>query len=112
MKALLPIILLMLAGCGTVCPTRVPSHAASYDGNNQDSGVLEATPSGYLVTNHFRDRYASLVAIYGRDFSPAIKPEDGLVQLDNGRWLIDRQHLVQFLEMNAWLRAGLKPKNP
>ena len=111
MRALLPIILLMLAGCGTVAPTRVPSQVASFDGNNQDSGVIEATPSGYLVTNHFRDRYASLVAIYGRDFAPAIKPEDGLVQLGQNRWLIDRQHLAQFLEMNAWLRAGLKPKS-
>jgi hypothetical protein len=112
MKASLLVILFALTGCGTLAPTRVDSQAASFDGNNQDSGIIQATASGYVVTPHFRDRYSSLVALYGRDFLPTIKDGDGITQLSKNEWLIDRQHLVQFLEMNAWLRAGLKPKNP
>ena len=40
MKALALLLLgLALAGCGTVIPNTVPSSAASFDGNDQNSGM-------------------------------------------------------------------------
>jgi hypothetical protein len=103
---------LALSGCAsTVSPDRISADAASYDGNAQNSGIISANALGYVVTAHFRDRHNALVALFGRDFSPPLTPDAGLTEITSDRWLIDRQHLSQFLEMNAWNRAGLKPKN-
>lgn len=115
MKLLALILCLALAGCtSTVTPDRVTSSVASFDGNEQNSGIISGNANGYVVTAHFRDRYNALVATYGRDFSPPIEPDAGIVEIESRKslYLIDRQHLAQFLEMNAWHRAGLKPKNP
>ena len=102
---------LALSGCaGTVSPDRISAAAASYDGNAQTSGIISVNPLGYVVTAHFRDRYNALAALFGRDFAPPLTPDAGLTPITADRWLIDRQHLAQFLEMNAWHRAGLKPK--
>jgi hypothetical protein len=111
MKALALLLLgLALAGCGTVIPNTVPSSAASFDGNDQNSGIISASADGYVVTTHFRDRYNALIATYGRDFAVPLRVDDGLT--NNGQWVIDRQHLSQFLEMSAWSRAGLQPTKP
>ena len=103
---------LALSGCaGTVTPDRISAAAASYDGNEQNSGIISVNQLGYVVTGHFRDRHNALVALFGRDFLPPLTPDAGLTEITSDRWLIDRQHLSQFLEMNAWNRAGLRPKN-
>ena len=109
---ILAVVLALASGCSnTVTPDRVTSAAPSFDGNEQTSGVLSINPNGAVVTDHFRFRYNALVSTYGRDFTPPLKADAGLTAMTAGRWLIDRQHLSQFLEMNAWHRAGLKPKN-
>jgi hypothetical protein len=103
---------LALSSCAsTVSPDSISAAAASYDRNKQNSGIISANALGYVVTSHFRNRHNALVATYGRDFSPPLTPDAGFTEITSSRWLIDRQHLSQFLEMNAWHRAGLKPKN-
>lgn len=100
-------------GCSavaTVTPDRVISREASFDGNEQNSGVVASTPTGFVVTAHFRERYNALIAVYGGDFAPALKPDEGIAPMGDRRWLIDKQHMVQFLTMNAWRKAGLAPK--
>jgi hypothetical protein len=100
-------------GCvSTTVPKPVEAHEASYDGNEQNSGVLSVNPNGYVVTAHFRDRYLALVATYGRDFKPPIDSTLGVMDLHDGTYHFDRQRMVYFLEMAAMNRAGLKPKNP
>jgi len=102
-----------LTGCNsTVIPVPVEAREASFDGNDQTSGVLASTQAGFTVTGHFRDRLNALVAIYGRDFSPPLKKDHGTTRTPDGNWLITRQAMVDFLEMNAWRRAGLNPKTP
>ena len=104
---------LALAGCAsTVKPDPVTATQASFDGNEKNSGIVSSHPNGFVVTAHFVDRYNALARIYGRDFTPPVKPNDGLLRITAERSLIDRQHLSQFLEMNAWHRAGLKARNP
>ena len=107
------LIAVWTAGCtSAVTPKPVPSEAASFDGNEQNSGVLSQDANGYLVTQHFRDRWTSLVRTYGRDFHPALDPDSGWEKAGPGAWRCDKQRMVFFLEMNAWLRAGLQPVNP
>lgn len=111
MKFAILSLCLAFSACSTVTPQLVTPDSASFDGNDQTSGIISVNANGYVVTDHFRDRYNALVAIYGSDFSVSIKADDGLINISTNRWLIDRQHLSQFLEMTAWLRAGLKPKS-
>jgi hypothetical protein len=109
---ILALVLALASGCAsTVTPDRVTAAAPSFDGNEQTSGVLSLNANGAVVTDHFRYRYNALVATYGQDFTPPLKGDAGFTAITSSRWLIDRQHLSQFLEMNAWHRAGLKPRN-
>lgn len=106
-----------LSGCSTVIPDPVTSHAASFDGNDQNSGILAEAPGGYLVTPHFRDRYNVLIGIYGAAFAPRLEADSGLAREPSeasakegdGKWTIDRQHLVYFIRMNQWHKMGRPP---
>jgi hypothetical protein len=107
----LALLICALNGCaGTVTPDRVESRQASFDGNEQNSGIVLSTPSGFVVTSHFRQRYNALIAVYGGDFKPTLKPDDGIAPIGEDRWLLSKKAMVDFLEMNAWKRAGLQPK--
>lgn len=108
----LHVVMFGLSACSTVTPSAVKSQEASYDQNQQNSGVISQNANGYVVTSHFHDRWMALVKTYGRDYKPAIDAKAGWLDLGDGTWLVDKQRMVAFLEMNGWLRAGLKPSNP
>jgi hypothetical protein len=100
-----------LTACNsTVRPALVEPAQASYDGNEQNSGILGADPAGggYLITAHARDRYNALVETYGRDFAPALTRDAGISKTEGG-YVITREYLVKFLEMNRWRKSGLAP---
>lgn len=92
-------------GC-TTTPEPVRSEMASFDGSEQNSGVISVDDRGAIVTAHFRDRYNGLIAIYGKAYKPALKKDAGLLKLSDSTWLIDRQHLVKMIEMNTWRKTG------
>ena len=105
-------LLALLPGCNsTIVPGPVHAEQASFDGNEQNSGIGSSSPAGFVVTDHFRARYNGLIATYGRDFSPPLKPDDGAAPLGEGRWLVTKQAMVNFLTMNQWRKAKLEPKN-
>lgn len=107
--------LLALPGCGTVTPERIESTQASFDGGAQNSGILKLTEAGAVVTPGFRARYNALAETYGERFTPTLQPDAGL-RAAPGRehgfpeyerlWVIDNEHLVKFLQMNAWRKMG------
>ena len=112
MLFLLIAIVSAFTGCSsTVTPSRVESQQASYDGGEQNSGVIASTATGFVVTDHFRARFNGLVRIYGKDFIPELKADGGISPAGNGRWEISKQSMIYFLEMNAWRKAGLEPKS-
>jgi len=102
---------LLFVGCGTtVTPDVVHSTQASFDGGQQNSGIVMSTASGFVVTDHFRQRHNALIAVYGGDFAPPLQPDHGIAPIGTDRWLISKQGMVDFLQMNAWRKAGLEPK--
>lgn len=106
-------LVFLVSGCAsTVTPETVRSEEASFDGNQQNSGIILSTGSGFLVTGHFRLRYNALILVYGGDFKPALKPDQDIAPVGDDRWLISKQGMVNFLEMNTWRKSGLKPLNP
>ena len=106
------IVALIVSSCATtVTPGPVESTQASFDGNEQNSGIIMSTPSGYVVTDNFRLRYNRLIATYGADLATPATVDAGIAPIGPDRWLITKQRMIDFLEMNAWRRAGLAPKN-
>lgn len=87
------------------------SENPSYDGNVANSGIVGVVDGkGFEVTPHFRTRYNLMVVDYGDQVSEGIKQDDGLTKLDNGNWIIDKQHMVYFLDMNQFRKNGAKSK--
>jgi hypothetical protein len=108
---LLVALVVGLTGCGTtVKPDLVAPGEVSYDGSVANSGIILSTETGFVVTDHFRARYNALIAVYGNDFTPPLKVDTGIAMIGTDRHLITKQAMIWFLEMNAWRRAGLKPK--
>ena len=106
------VVSIAITGCFTVTPKPVDAQDASFDDNEQNSGIISKNANGYVVTPHFHDRWVALVAVYGRDFKPAIDAKIGWLDLGNATWLVDKQRMVQFIEMNRWKTSGFKPINP
>jgi hypothetical protein len=102
--------LLAGAGCAsTVIPRTVTDSAPSWDGTNQNSGLVGFSPDGGgIITSNARERYNGLVVIYGARFVPALKADAGLWQMPDGTWHIDQQHLACFAKMNRWRKEGRK----
>jgi hypothetical protein len=105
--------LFLLFGCvSTTVPQRVEASQASFDGGAQNSGIILSTATGFVVTTHFRERYNAMIAVYGGDFVPPLKPDAGIAPIGEDRWLISKEGMVRFVEMNTWRKSGLNPKNP
>jgi len=117
MKPLIIFLFLGLAGCATVAQSSVQSHQASFDGNQQNSGILEANMDGFKVTSKFRDRYNSLVAIYGDArladnspiFTPALSKDSGITSNNDGTYEITKEAMAHMVEMSAMQKRGFKP---
>ena len=107
--------LALWSGCTTVTPEQVHAGTASFDGTNQNSGIIEFTPDGSaVITAHARDRYNALICVFSKRFMPPLQPDDGLRLLPQPkivpgpepRWLMDPQHLNYFKAMNRWKKEG------
>jgi hypothetical protein len=105
---LLSTLLLALApACTTtITPSQVPAAQASYDGAEQNSGILHSDTDGYVITPGARARYNALIAGYGAQWTPAIEPDYGITPYPKGRYHITNEALVKFLVMNQWRKTA------
>ncbi len=99
-------VLLLSFGC-TVTPKRAVAQSISFDGTNQNSGFIGWDQDGYgMITRHARDRYVSLVLLYGDRFAPPLLGQPGVSPYHfdppEGYWRITPEALVNFQIMNAW----------
>lgn len=105
MNKLWIVILICLAGCyGTVTPGKAKLKQATFDGNEQNSGLLKFTPDGALITAKARDRYNFLVREQGAKFAIPVKPDDGVTSAPGttNLFLMDNEHFVKFETMTRW----------
>lgn len=112
--------LAFVTGCGTVAPKTNESTHASYD--RQDtvvatSGILGFAPTGRVVSEHYKERYNSLIDLYGDQFNPPLKHDEGIVPNSERiggfdpatSYVIDREHHVKMGQMIQWKRDGRLP---
>lgn len=99
----------LMPSCTTVVPTpAVVPASASFDGAEQNSGIVGVQPDGlFIVTSHLRDRYNALVAVYGREFAPPLSSDSGLSPVGPfDRWTMTPQAMADFATMVQWRRMG------
>ncbi|HEX2099178.1 MAG TPA: hypothetical protein VHF69_00860 [Candidatus Synoicihabitans sp.] len=100
------VLWLMLPGCGTVTPAPARSEQASFDGTERNSGVLELTETGAVVTPRARDRYNVLVDLYGKAWAPRIREDHGVTKRSDGNYEMTNEALEKFIVMSDWRRMG------
>ena len=111
------LLLALAAGCtSTVIPTHVQPRVASFDGNDQNSGVIRFLPDGAaLVTGHWLDRYHAMAAQFGNRFRPALDDNRGIGSrlsavgadgvLREG-WMATAEVVANFETMNRWRKES------
>lgn len=99
--------MLMITGCTTtITPKPVTDNTASFDGNTQNSGFIGFDSAGAgILTPGGRDRYNELIEKYGVKFMPELNKDAGITE-SGSVYLIDAEHLVYFMTMNAWRKEG------
>jgi hypothetical protein len=115
-----PILLvsLAMAGC-TVTPAIVaPPPTPDFVGNAANGGIIDlgpAVPKGQPpagpahVVKEWVDAYAVLMKKYGKDFTPPVKPGDGVKPLPDGTYSVDLEHLVDNNIAATMERSGISP---
>ena len=118
MKAAIPpfaaALALGLAACTTVHQKPVEGQQASFDGADQNSGIIAKVPGGYIVTPHFRDRYNALIDAYGAAkfangapvFTPKLHRDDGISPLTPQTYFCDNETMQNVVVLSGLKRRG------
>lgn len=108
--AIFAVLCLCMVGCSsTIAPAPVQSQQASFDGAEQNSGVLAMIPGGAVITQRARERYNALIVRYGKEFGPPLASDHGITARSDGTYAITSEGLQKFILMNAWKRMGRDP---
>ena len=90
-------------------PDEIEHKEISYDEyGNQTAGVIDICldKKSFIVTQHFVDRYNALIDVYGKDFYPALKRNDGIEKIEDDSkykefYMIDKVHYYYMAIMVA-----------
>lgn len=104
------VALVGMSGCSTVTPNAVTSHAASFSGNAQNSGILgQNTDRSLPVDANYVARYNALAAKWAKHFPAGLNAFAGVTVNTDGSFTIDAEHAVDKILMEDWERMGRKP---
>lgn len=101
MKKILSIVLLslFLCSCGTVSPSVRDTTVSSFSGNEMNSGLIEVTAEGALITPDAYDYYSALIKDYGKYTIPATPAGFQAVKLESGNFMLTLEALSRFKEL-------------
>lgn len=97
-------------GCySTIVPKQVTSSSISFDGNEQNGGLVGRDKGGrYIVTPQARERLNGLISRYGRKFIPPLEKDFGVeAGAPAGNYYISAESLVNFQTMTRWFKSGI-----
>lgn len=108
---LVSLTLACLAAC-TVIPGTPRAKVASWDGGEQNSGLIAVLPdhSG-IITARANARYMALGSDYGWKFHPMIQGDEATPYTNSATvytFKLDAEHLADFGIMTMWKRKGVK----
>lgn len=108
---LVSLMLVGLIGC-TVIPNTPAPAVASWDGDEQNSGVLGILPDhSAVITQRAEQRYIALAYEYGSRFSPPVRGNEAAPYTNSATVYtlrLDAEHLADWGIMANWKRKGVK----
>lgn len=98
------VMVMVCTGCfSTITPSAVKPAGASYDNGERNSGFIGYTTNNGvaygIITPHARDRYNTLINVYGKRISLPIKTDYGITSYTTN-YLITLEGLSDFALMN------------
>ena len=111
----LAIIAAPLSSCSFVrvkppTPEFVEDNQPSWDGNEQNSGIIDFTDEGYLITPAAAKRYVWLTENYASGYTPPLESGMGLTARDDGNFNLSIQGMVEFMVLNQQMKSGIRPE--
>lgn len=98
----LSILLFSMSGCVNLTnptPDIVKPDEISFDGNEQNSGVLyQITQGGFIITEGAKDRYNALIKLYGAKCTPPVCENFGLTPV----YIATDEAIETFAKLNLW----------
>ena len=80
-------------------PSIVKPQEISFDGNEQNSGVLyQITEGGFIITENAKNRYNALIKLYGNKCTPPIIENHGLTPV----YIATDEAIENFAKLNLW----------
>lgn len=111
---------ILLSGCTlwtNPTPDIINNDIISYDDGIQNGGIIQTyvyfdketniKNEGFIITNNAKNRYNSLIDIYGNRFIPELKRNIGIkeIQINNKiYYFISAQYMVYFADMMDYYR--------
>lgn len=107
----LALSLAAISGGCTVAPRPVRNAQASFDGDQQNSGLIGYDAQGRrIISRHALERYNALIARYGAKFTPPLQPNAELLFLTSTNTaILNAQGAFYFETMNRWAHQELPP---
>jgi len=119
--------LVTIVGCTTtVVPVEIRATVASFDGTNQNSGILaQLSDHGVILFTNAVQRYSILAQKYGSRCLPPVTGKEAVPFTANtyvdvkgktnalpsapagNYWYLDAEHTVKFGDMNHWNKEDL-----
>lgn len=76
-----------LASCSSITPIPHERETISFDGNDENSGIIGFLPNGSLeVTRNKRDYFVSLVRKLGSEIQPPVSKDYDLKEISTGSY--------------------------
>ena len=97
--------LLLFSACSVqqsaVAPKAPVAAAPSWDGNEQNSGIISADANGFVCTPHFLNRWDAMLANFGAKLSPARKigDRDGITE-EGTNYRFTAEAMSRFVQLN------------
>lgn len=109
LSLVLAISAMLIAGCAnTIIPKQVVTNQTSFSGNSQNGGFIGWMPDGGgVIDEGARAKYNALIHLYSTNFLPPLTNDFGLTTFTNGTYLITKQGLSDFWQMNEHYKNSL-----
>lgn len=95
-----------ISSCKTIpiVPDRVSNSEISFDGNNQNAGVIDFVKGeGWRITDNAAKKYLYLSEKYGHNLRPPIEPGEGLIEKPEW-YVLTHEYMIKFAVLNQIAR--------
>lgn len=95
------LFLISFSGCKSldVIPARIPNSQISFDGNEQNAGILDFTEKGWHISESAAKKYVALSDKLGHTLTPVLEKGEGLI-IDPPDYYLPSQYMVKFATLN------------